>query len=263
MKTLFEYGSQLNSRDLNLAIASLVGTGPLFGFNDGTINGTTLNIRTTYNSDILGVYKHVMWNLVKSRFINQSEPGGNIKQLQHGCLARDGYMYLESDQDISVLILNNRVVNNEVLLFANHISVSEPIDNPVNLVAYFNTSSDSFYNNYYLPQLNGDLQSVYNTKSDSTVNFESLENQAFNSIPVGNISKENSVLIGIYGVGLNQNTGAQEKFSIVPYGGQFPVSIPYNILVHNYVNNLVNKITQLEGNLNSLITRVNQLESNK
>lgn len=263
MKTLFEFGSQLNSRDLNLALASLVGTGPLFGFNDGTINGTTLNIRTTHNSDLLGVYKHVMWDLVKSRFISQSELGGNTAQLQHGCISRDGYIYLESNENIQVLILNNRVVNNEVLLFANHVSVSEPIENPVNLVAYFNTSSNSFYNDYYIPQLNGDLKSAYNTQSDSKLNFESLENQAFNSIPIGNISKENSVLVGIYGVGLNSNTGAQEKFSIVPYGGQFPMSIPYNILIHKYISNLANKITQLEGSLDSLITRVNQLESNQ
>lgn len=246
MKTLFEYGSQLNSRDLNLALASLIGVGPICGFNEARIDGNILKIFSTETSQSSGIYRHVLWDKVKSRFVNQLEAGGNTTQIQHGCIARDGYLYLEDLTDLSVLIQNNKSINNEVLLFAQHISVSDPVDNPVNLVAYFNTSSTSFYQNYYLPQLSGDLTNFYNSGNDPKISFQKLEDQAFLSIPSGNVSKANSVLIGIYGVGFDSNTNRQENFSIVPYHSQFPTALDYNVLVHQYLINLGNRVSQLE-----------------
>lgn len=247
MKTLFQYGDKLNSRDLNLALASLIGVGPICGFNEASINGNTLSIQSTRNAQLSGIYRHVLWDKVNSRFVNQLEDGGNTAIIQHGVIARDGYMYLDDSLNITVPIQNSRSVNTEVLLFAQHISVSDPISNPVNLVAYFSTSSDSFYANHYLPQLNGDLTQLYNTQDNYGINFQKLEDQAFNAIPVGNVSKENSVLVGIYGIGFNTESGVQERFSIVPYHGEFPTRLSYNVLIHNHIMNLTNRVSRLEN----------------
>lgn len=248
MRTLFEFGSQLNSRDLNLALASLIGVGPICGFNEARVDGSILNIYSTETGQSSGIYRHVWWDKVKSRFVNQLEEGGNTAQIHHGCIARDGYMYLDDLTDLSVHIQNTKATNNEVLLFAQHIGVSDPVDNPVNLVAYYNTSTISFYQNFYLPQLSGDLTLFYNNGGESGINFKKLEDQAFASIPTGtNVSKENSVLIGIYGTGFNSNTNTQENFSIVPYNGEFPTKISYNLLVHQYLINLGNRVSRLES----------------
>lgn len=249
MKTLFEFGSQLNSRDLNLALASLVGVGPICGFNEVKINGGILNILSTEISNTSGIYRHLFWDKVKSRFVNQLEDGGNTTQILHGCIARDGYMYLDDSDSIQVMIRNSKTINHEVLLFAQHLSVSDPVDNPVNLMAYYNTSNTSFYQNFYLPQFTGDLTIFYNNSGESGINFEKLEDQAFRAIPSGdNVSKENSVLVGIYGTGFNGNTNTQENFSIVPYNGEFPTKISYNVLVHQYLINLGNRVSKLESN---------------
>lgn len=255
MKTLFQYGSQLNSRDLNLALASLIGVGPICGFNEASIQGNILKISSSENASISGIYKHVMWDRVKSRFINQQEAGGNQDPIYHGCIARDGYMYLDTLKDLQVLISNNKSVNHEVLLFAKHIAVSDPVDNPVTLVAYFNTSSDSFYSNYYLPQLSGNIDLLYNTEA-SGINFQNLEDAAFKAIPENSLTKEDSVLIGIYGTGFNTGSSIQERFSIVPYNGEFPVKLSYNILVHNYMVNLTDKVSRLESRILDLENRI-------
>lgn len=247
MKTLFGYGSQLNSRDLNLALASLIGVGPICGFNEASIDGNILKLLSTNLGSNSGIYKPVMWDRVRSRFINQLESGGHSAQILHGCIARDGSLYLDDNQNISVSILNDKVTFNEVLLFAQHISVADPIENPVNLVAFFNTTSDSFYTKFYLPSISGDLSKLYNTDIDNTVSFSRLESLAFSSIPSGNVSLENSVLVGIYGTGINQNSSSIEKFSIVPYNSQFPTKLEYNVLVHKYLMDLGNRVSRLES----------------
>lgn len=247
MKTLFEYGSQLNSRDLNLALASLIGVGPICGFNEVKIDGNLLKVLSTEIGQSSGIYRHLFWDKVKSRFVNQLEDGGNIAQIQHACIARDGYMYIDDTPDLQIHIQNSKVVNNEVLLFAQHIAVSDPVDNPVNLVAYYNISTTSFYQNFYLPQLTGDLTLFYSNSGNPDISFKKLEDQAFVSIPSSNVVKENSVLIGIYGTGFNGNTNTQENFSIVPYNGEFPTKISYNVLVHQYLMNLGNRVSRLES----------------
>lgn len=247
MRTLFEYGSRLNSRDLNLALASLVGVGPICGFNRVNIEGNTMNILSPELSDTSGIYKHVLWDKVNSRFINQLEDGGNTQRILHGCIARDGSLYLDGNSSIVVNIQNYKGLLNEVLLFAQHTSVSDPIDNPVNLVAYYNTTTNSFYQDFYKPVMTGDLTLLYDNSHTSKINFKKLENKAFSSIPQGNISINNSVLVGIYGTGVNQDTGLVEDFVIVPYHSQYPTSIDYNILIHQYLMNLGNRVSRLEG----------------
>lgn len=247
MKTLFEYGSKLNSRDLNLALASLVGVGPICGFNRVNIEGGTLNILSPEFSDTSGIYKHVLWDKVNSRFINQLEVDGNTQRILHGCIARDGSLYIDGNNSIVVNIQNSQGSLNEVLLFAQHISVSDPIDNPVNLVAYYNTTPNSFYQNFYKPISTGDLTLLYNDTNNPQLNFKRLENQAFSSIPRGNVSINNSVLIGIYGTGLNSDNNQSEDFAIVPYNSQYPTGIDYNILIHQYIMNLGNRVSRLEN----------------
>lgn len=241
IRTLFGFETQLKSRDLNLISAMVNGIGVINGFNNATIEGNRLVLNSDRSIEI-----------IQPSLDNVED---DIYRVCHSCIARDGSMYLNTDHKLVVpQIIGYRSKLNEVLLFAVHQSTSDPVDNPVVLVAYWNPFNDiSLYDLLYKPYIeNPDIQSLYQFSEDTL-------NQYLKGLDFYNES--NMLLLGVYGTYVNLKTRNQEYFSL-PFRGskRFPTSLPEEDGLVSIIKTLVNHQSKYETIVTEMASKVNNLQ---
>ena len=240
-KTFFDFGSTLTSLDLNLILATHSGIGVIAGFDRGIITGNKLTI--TSDSPI-----------------NINQPGNAdldneaILKIYQTCVARDGNIFVSTDKDILVSpISGSKNRYNEVLLFAQHTPVTDPVVNPVNLVAYWNTGSTSFYTSVYEPYTKH-IDSVDKIFDISIDNLEGLLRE------LSFYNPSNMTLLGIYGTYSNQDTKLEESFGLPILAGGFPTALPKTDRVINLLRSMVIQHNEYSRAITSLQSKVTQLE---
>lgn len=272
MKNYFNYEAQIKSKEASEAIASPVGIGPFCGFGSATLANGVLTI-SPYGLD--GTITNLaIKDRIRARYMSKSD---DISQTTFGVVAADGAIYTDTLQSIVINeIQGSRGINDNVLVYAVHHQVTEPVENPVEFVAYWNSSSTNFYELYkksmdpYYPRVEGATPN-YDTKNillDSELTYENLCSIAKAACPLDQVNDDTMVLVGIYGSGLNAETQTSERFAIVPYGGRFPQPISYNTAIYSaqqtqneWLKTILNQfpadqdlITWIKDYINSLIT---------
>ena len=272
MKTYFRFGDNIASKALVEAISSTVGVGPFAGFSSATISddNSKLTIKAGNSSDkssANSLLKTVFSDRILSRYITKYEAAEN-PDVNFGCISRDGYIYCSPNTTMELAIQGTKGSLNEVLVFAKHTKVTEPVDNPVEFEAYWNPSSISFYELYkkstdpYYPTVSGSRSINFNdndplTKVVSSVDsrqlysYEYLLSQVVSAL--SNYSSENMVLVGIYGTGTDVLSSTVENFAIVPYNSKWPTSIPYNQAIHLTLKESISHIETLLKGINGSI----------
>ena len=144
MKTYFKYEGIIKSKEAAEAIAAPSGLGPFCGFGSATINGSRLTVSPQGVSG--SKYANVIKDRIMARYMAKASEDGELPDVNFGCISRDGYVFISDEQTLTVEnIQGTQGSTEEVLLFAVHTTISEPVDNPVDFVAYWNESSESFY----------------------------------------------------------------------------------------------------------------------
>lgn len=256
MKTYFNYNQVVASKDICEAIAMVHGAGPIVGFGSGTIDQTTNKIKIkplpeaddpTYS---IQRGRLRQWNIYKGA--NSSERD----QTNFAGITRDGYVFGSDEEQFEVSIQGSKGTYNEVLLFAYHTPVTEPVENPVTFLAFWSESSESFYELYkksqdpYYPVKTSDRVISFSDHdgTDGTLNYENLITKVTAACTYYQSNSSSLVLIGIYGTGTNAVTQASgEKFSLVPYKGDFPDHMNYTHGIHHSLKQSVSRIEKILG----------------
>lgn len=263
MKTYFKFNGTLSSKDIVEAISSPIGIGPFAGFGSGTISddGTKITIKAGNINDRATVNEKLQ-SLISDRILARYIPkyeGLEAADINFGCISRDGYIYTNPNGTLELPIQGTKSGLNEVLVFAKHTRVTEPVDNPVEFEAYWNQSTICFYDLFkksldpYYPTpvnqreinfINNDplVKVVDDSDNRKIFSYEYLIAQVAQA--VNNYSSENMVLVGIYGKGSNKLTSTSiiEPFAIVPYGSVWPTQVPYNTAIHGSLSESLKRI---------------------
>lgn len=237
MKTYFDYEGIIKSKDAAEAIAAPVGIGPFCGFGSATIVNNAITLLP--NGEPTSPAYQAIKDRILSRYMTKAADSGEGPDTNFGCIARDGTIYISDSANISIPnIEGSKGSNEDVIVFAYHTPLEEPVQNPVQFRAFWN-ESNSFYSLYkksvdplYPTPKNSRNLSKTNVLEDNELSYESLVNRAMASVSQGLVDKSSMVLIGIYGQGTNSMDNSVEKYSIVPYAGKFPQSVEYNTAIH-------------------------------
>lgn len=238
MKTYFNYESIIKSKDAGEAIAAPLGVGAFCGFSYHRVSNNSLTLYSRPDSSKNPFYNDNL-NRIVSRYLTKNSDDGEAPDVCFGCISRDGYVFVSDEVQMTIgTISGSKGSNNDILVFAVHQEVKEPIDNPVTFVAYWSASSESFYTLYkqslnpYYPtpedQITWDIINN-NPKDNSQLNTEYLLSLVEGACPDYKNNKDSMVLIGIYGSGNDaSNNGANEDYALVPYQSIFPAPLEYN-----------------------------------
>jgi microcystin-dependent protein len=237
MKTYFDYEGIIKSKDAAEAIAAPVGMGPFCGFGSATIVNNAITLLP--NGEPTSPAYQAMKDRILSRYMTKATDSGEGPDTNFGCIARDGTIYISDSANVSIPnIEGSKGSNEDVIVFAYHTPLEEPVQNPVQFRAFWN-ESNSFYSLYkrsvdplYPTPKDTRNLSKTNVLEDNELSYESLVNRAMASVSQGLVDKSSMVLIGIYGQGTNSMDNTVEKYSIVPYAGKFPQSVEYNTAIH-------------------------------
>lgn len=253
MKTYFNYEAIIKSKDAAEAIGLPIGVGPFCGFGSATIS----NQKITINPE--GVAGSVTELSVKDRILSRMMfKEDDIANTNFGVIARDGTVWVDSINSISVDIQGTQGTTDNVIVYAVHTQVQEPVENPVEFVAYWNSSSTNFYDLYkkatdpYYPRANANQIQVYKSidvLTDKELTYDNLVSRAKAACPSGQIDDNTMVLVGIYGSGINAETETTEQFAIVPYMGNFPQPVNYSTAAYGLSQVQSQVIQQLVGDL--------------
>lgn len=233
MKTYFNYEGRISSKDLAEAIAFPAGIGPFMGFGSAKVVNDKITLyprsdtnKTTNNPS--PYFKDINDRVVSRKLALKA---GDNSTPFHGLITRTGHIFVSTQSEIEVTIRGSKGTYNEVLVFAVYEDVQEPINNIPTIVAYWNSSTRSFYDYW-----KRSIDSNYGKKSSdldlsidpwsSDISYEDLQAKVIESIGWYRESKT-AVFIGAYGSGNNIETGNSEEFALVPYGGVYPQSIPF------------------------------------
>lgn len=260
----FNYGSRIESKRLAEAIAMPFGVGPICGFGSAEINGKFLKVYPWAVGDENGAgsdnftdpARFLMRDLIRSHHIPRSEDADiSAYRITFGCIAKDGILYRSGESSLNnIPIEGSKGVYNQVLLFAEHRHITEPVNNVVSFRAFWNESSFDFFNLYkesldiYYPNSSKSRKASISEKYDPSFNRKLSYDYLMDKVEAACSTYQNyqksMVLIGVYGDGINNDpdNGKVEKFAIVPYGGQFPVSLRYNWSIHSYFKEAINRI---------------------
>lgn len=237
MKTYFDYEGIIKSKDAAEAIAAPVGIGPFCGFGSATIVNNAITLLP--NGEPTSPAYQAIKDRILSRYMTKAADSGEGPDTNFGCIARDGTIYISDSANISIPnIEGSKGSNEDVIVFAYHTPLEEPVQNPVQFRAFWN-ESNSFYSLYkksvdplYPTPKDSRNLSKTNVLEDNELSYESLVNRAMASVSQGLVDKSSMVLIGIYGQGTNSIDNTVEKYSIVPYAGKFPQLVEYNTAIH-------------------------------
>lgn len=237
MKTYFDYEGIIKSKDAAEAIAAPVGIGPFCGFGSATIVNNAITLLP--NGEPTSPAYQAIKDRILSRYMTKAADSGEGPDTNFGCIARDGTIYISDSANISIPnIEGSKGSNEDVIVFAYHTPLEEPVQNPVQFRAFWN-ESNTFYSLYkksvdplYPTPKDSRNLSKTNVLEDNELSYESLVNRAMASVSQGLVDKSSMVLIGIYGQGTNSMDNSVEKYSIVPYAGKFPQLVEYNTAIH-------------------------------
>lgn len=251
MKTYFKYEGIIKSKEAAEAIAAPSGLGPFCGFGSANINGNQLVISPQGSTS--NKYANVIKDKILARYMTKVAEDGELPDINFGCISRDGYVFISDESSMTIEnILGTQGSTEEVLLFAVHTVISEPVDNPVEFVAYWNESSQSFYDLYkksvdvYYPiadekRTPSIMDDVYQNPDISLNNLLSVVETA---CPYYKNNKRTSVLIGIYGNGTDAMTKRNENFAIVPYQGKFQ-ELPFTTATYSSIKESIKRTEQI------------------
>lgn len=250
MKTYFDYEGIIKSKDAAEAIAAPIGIGPFCGFGSAVITNNAITISP--NGEPTSPAYLAMKDRIIARYMTKASDSGEGPEVNFGCIARDGMIFISDAATISIPnIEGSKGSNEDVIVFAYHTPLEEPVQNPVQFRAFWN-ESNSFYGLYkksvdplYPSAKESRNLSKTNVLEDTELTYESLANRAMASVAQGLVDKSSMVLIGIYGQGINSINNTVEKYSIVPYGGRFPQPVEYNTAIHGIQQSNVETLLRL------------------
>lgn len=250
MKTYFDYEGIIKSKDAAEAIAAPIGIGPFCGFGSAVITNNAITISP--NGEPTSPAYLAMKDRIIARYMTKASDSGEGPEVNFGCIARDGIIFISDAATISIPnIEGSKGSNEDVIVFAYHTPLEEPVQNPVQFRAFWN-ESNSFYSLYkksvdplYPSAKESRNLSKTNVLEDTELTYESLANRVMASVAQGLVDKSSMVLIGIYGQGINFINNTVEKYSIVPYGGRFPQPVEYNTAIHGIQQSNVETLLRL------------------
>lgn len=250
MKTYFDYEGIIKSKDAAEAIAAPIGIGPFCGFGSAVITNNAITISP--NGEPTSPAYLAMKDRIIARYMTKASDSGEGPEVNFGCIARDGMIFISDAATISIPnIEGSKGSNEDVIVFAYHTPLEEPVQNPVQFRAFWN-ESNSFYSLYkksvdplYPNAKESRNLSKINVLEDTELTYESLANRAMTSVAQGLVDKSSMVLVGIYGQGINSMDNTVEKYSIVPYGGRFPQPVEYNTAIHGIQQSNVETLLRL------------------
>lgn len=250
MKTYFDYEGIIKSKDAAEAIAAPIGIGPFCGFGSAVITNNAITISP--NGEPTSPAYLAMKDRIVTRYMTKASDSGEGPEVNFGCIARDGMIFISDAATISIPnIEGSKGSNEDVIVFAYHTPLEEPVQNPVQFRAFWN-ESNSFYSLYkksvdplYPSAKDTRNLSKINVLEDTELTYESLANRAMASVAQGVVDKSSMVLVGIYGQGINSMDNTVEKYSIVPYGGRFPQPVEYNTAIHGMQQSNVETLLRL------------------
>lgn len=250
MKTYFDYEGIIKSKDAAEAIAAPIGIGPFCGFGSAVITNNAITISP--NGEPTSPAYLAMKDRIIARYMTKASDSREGPEVNFGCIARDGMIFISDAATISIPnIEGSKGSNEDVIVFAYHTPLEEPVQNPVQFRAFWN-ESNSFYSLYkksvdplYPSAKESRNLSKTNVLEDTELTYESLANRAMASIAQGLVDKSSMVLVGIYGQGTNPMDNTVEKYSIVPYGGRFPQPVEYNTAIHGIQQSNVETLLRL------------------
>ena len=245
-KTYFGFQSQLKSKELTEAIALQHGPGPLFGYAGFSLNGPVITLTPLPdNGDTeLKEFRDHFSKLVNDRMASrkvmvQAFDGatGNF-----GIITKDGYIEVNNSNQINITISNTQSTNSEVIVIARHnYSEDVNIEMPVIYEAYWNQSTTSFFKlykkaidfNYPTPLAAREIEGLdinQGPQDDSQLSYNYLSSTALAATGIDLNNLADCTLVGIYGTGNDamSETGALQKFIILPYDGKFPMELTYS-----------------------------------
>lgn len=237
MKSYFDYEGIIKSKDAAEAIAAPLGIGPFCGFGSAVISNNAITISP--NGEPTSPAYLAMKDRIIARYITKAADSGEGPDINFGCIARDGMIFISDAAIINISnIEGSKGSNEDVIVFAYHTPLEEPVQNPIQFRAFWN-ESNSFYSLYkksvdplYPSTKDTRNLSKTNILEDTELTYESLVNRAMASVSQGLVDKSSMVLVGIYGQGINSMDNTVEKYSIVPYAGKFPQPVEYNTAIH-------------------------------
>ena len=256
MKTYFNYNQVIASKDICEAISMVHGASPIIGFGSGTIDQRTGKLKVKSLPDESDpIYSQIngrlkQWNIYKGANSPEAD------QTNFAGITRDGYVFGSDEEQFEVVIQGSKGTYNEVLLFAYHTPVTEPVENPVTFLAFWSESSESFYELYKkslypdYPVKVADRSSSFENHdgTDTNINYETLITKVTAACTYYQNNSNSLVLIGIYGTGTNSVTGKSgEKFALVPYNGDFPAHMNYTPGIHSSVKQSISRIEKILG----------------
>lgn len=250
MKTYFDYEGIIKSKDAAESIAAPIGIGPFCGFGSAVITNNAITISP--NGEPTSPAYLAMKDRIIARYMTKASDSGEGPEVNFGCIARDGMIFISDAATISIPnIEGSKGSNEDVIVFAYHTPLEEPVQNPVQFRAFWN-ESNPFYSLYkksvdplYPSAKESRNLSKTNVLEDTELTYESLANRAMASVAQGLVDKSSMVLIGIYGQGINSIDNTVEKYSIVPYGGRFPQPVEYNTAIHGIQQSNVETLLRL------------------
>lgn len=250
MKTYFDYEGIIKSKDAAESIAAPIGIGPFCGFGSAVITNNAITISP--NGEPTSPAYLAMKDRIIARYMTKASDSGEGPEVNFGCIARDGMIFISDAATISIPnIEGSKGSNEDVIVFAYHTPLEEPVQNPVQFRAFWN-ESNSLYSLYkksvdplYPSAKESRNLSKTNVLEDTELTYESLANRAMASVAQGLVDKSSMVLIGIYGQGINSIDNTVEKYSIVPYGGRFPQPVEYNTAIHGIQQSNVETLLRL------------------
>lgn len=265
MEVYFNYGDPIKSKRLAEAIAMPGGTGPICGFGSALINGNNITLYpyavgddNGANSDnFIDPTRYVIRDLIRNHYIPREEDSDPSKyRINFGIVAKDGVIYRSGESSIeNIPIEGTRGTYNQVLVFAEHTHVNEPVQNMVSFKAYWNESDTDFFTLYkksqdiYYPKLSEVRKPIVADDPifNSEFSYDYLLNLVEGACDTYKDNQKSMVLVGIYGDGNNVISGQLEKFAIVPYAGKFPADLRYNSSIHSYFKEILTRIENFLG----------------
>lgn len=257
-KTYFQYQGTIKSKEVAEAIGLPNGMGPFMGFARIDDNGT--NIYPALESTDTGS----RYSLFKDQFNtpNILHQVGQVKP-SFGLVTRSGHIFVSSNNSLPITLVNTRTNLDELMVFALYQEIEQPIETVPVLLGYYNQSNISFYDNFYAPIIKDSLGFNLGEELDEeypNINYEQLYAQVATALNNG-VLLGNLTFIGVYGTGTNPNTGTNEKFSIVPYEGQWPYKKPWMPSTFSTIKTAIDRVSKFIGNseYNTLIDLIKSL----
>lgn len=269
-KTYFSFQSQLKSKELTEAIALQHGPGPLFGYAGFSLNGPVITLTPLPdNGDTeLKEFRDHFSKLVNDRMASrkvmvQAFDGatGNF-----GIITKDGYIEVNNANQINITISNTQSTNSEVIVIARHnYSEDVNIEMPVIYEAYWNQSTTSFFKlykkaidfNYPTPLAAREIEGLdinQGPQDDSQLSYNYLSSTALAATGIDLNNLADCTLVGIYGTGNDamSETGALQKFIILPYDGKFPMELTYSWPDVNFNKDLLRYLYKVFDGMGSM-----------